>query len=278
MSINKQMHKPSHIIERTISASQNINLQINKYRSREDQILAIEKTFSDSKIPITAHHSNKELRPKFVYPVLPDESVFFLFFSSKLWKYTFSHITFDSCPSIQGKADLLEANQLNDALLKGMSDSQGEFVGYFIKNDELKYKTTTDTLAYEIVREYNWSIQNTALGATEDIYSWRIDKDSGKVLYNELSARVRLTKRRLEGGRHKNSLFSTMLIARNRDITQIEEQEQTRKMDILKKKNINLFNEDNLPLISVSSNVTEIINENADTSDNPFDDDFSNNS
>ncbi|KAF0988490.1 hypothetical protein HZS_7993, partial [Henneguya salminicola] len=100
-----------------------------------------------------------------------------------LWKYTFSHITFDSCPSIQGKADLLEANQLNDALLKGMSDSQGEFVGYFIKNDELKYKTTTDTLAYEIVREYNWSIQNTALGATEDIYSWRIDKDSGKFCF-----------------------------------------------------------------------------------------------
>lgn len=225
MNIDRPLQKQSTIMERTIASESNVNLYKSKYKTREEQIKAIEKTFEDTKMPITTHHRNKELKPVAFHPVLPDE---------ELWRYTFSHIIFDAQPTVQGKGDSLDDNQLDSALLKGMSDSLGEYVGYFVRNSDLEYSGQPDMAAHEMVREYNWSIQNTDLGATEDVYSWRLVPNHGLV-FNELSARVRLIKRRLEGGKLKNNICNTMLMVHRRENTNAEEQEQARKIEVLTK-------------------------------------------
>ena len=50
----------------------------NFYMDKEAQIRAIEKTFEDSKVDITEHHSEKGVYPLEILPILPDDD---------MWKY-----------------------------------------------------------------------------------------------------------------------------------------------------------------------------------------------
>lgn len=98
---------------------------------KESQIEAINKTFEDSKKPITEHHSKKGVTPVEILDVFPD---------FERWKYPFAQVQFDADPAPMTKAD-----EMSQAMIRGVMDESGEqFVAYFLPTRETLEKRRRD--------------------------------------------------------------------------------------------------------------------------------------
>jgi len=71
-TIEKIESKVGYAVRKKMGTDQSL------FMDREAQVTAIEKTFSDSKLPITEHYSKKGVEPVEVLSVLPDD---------EMWKY-----------------------------------------------------------------------------------------------------------------------------------------------------------------------------------------------
>lgn len=79
------------------------------YMDRDSQIVAIEKTFDDSKIPIEKHYSKPNVVPVEILPVYPD---------FKLWKYPCAQVIFDSDPAPAGKLVPAQIEEMSQAMIR----------------------------------------------------------------------------------------------------------------------------------------------------------------
>lgn len=79
------------------------------YMDRDSQITAIEKTFTDAKIPIDKHYSKPNVLPVEVLPVYPDFN---------LWKYPCAQVIFDSDPAPIGKGIPAQIEEMSQAMIR----------------------------------------------------------------------------------------------------------------------------------------------------------------
>jgi len=132
------------------------------YGDRESQIAAIDKTFSDARIPAKKHYSKPGVYAMEETPVLPDV---------ELWKLNFVHSLFDIDPLPYDEGAARES-KLQHAIIRGMMDKEGHFVGYFAPNEStlrrLKIDETGEELMEEeseaafecpLEREYYWTVR-----------------------------------------------------------------------------------------------------------------------
>ncbi|RZC32903.1 RNA polymerase II-associated factor 1 -like, partial [Asbolus verrucosus] len=184
------------------------------YMDRESQIKAIEKTFSDSAIPIEKHYSKPNITAVEVLSVFPDFN---------LWKYPCAQVIFDSDPAPVGKQVPAQIEEMSQAMIRGVMDESGEqFVAYFLPTEETLTKRREDfaneipyqddeEYEYKMAREYNWNVKSKASKGYEENYFFVIRQDGA--YYNELETRVRLSKRRQKVGQPASN---TRLIVKHR--------------------------------------------------------------
>ena len=196
------------------------------YMDREAQIVAIEKTFEDSKIPIERHYNPEEkgVYPVEVLPLLPD---------SEMWKFPCAQVIFDADPAPQGPQLKDQIEMMSQAMIRGVMDESGEqFVAYFLPTDETREKRKTDQeegreyeddmdYEYKMSREYNWNVKSKTSKGYEENYFF-IKRDDG-VYYDELETRVRLSKRRLRAGQQPSN---SKLVVRHRPLNKTEHKMQ----------------------------------------------------
>merc|ERR1712038_834111 len=196
------------------------------YMDKEAQILAIEKTFEDSKIPIERHYNPEEkgIYPVEVLPLLPD---------SDMWKFPCAQVIFDSDPAPQGVLLKDQIEMMSQAIIRGVMDESGEqFVAYFLPTDETREKRKKDQeedreyedemeYEYKMSREYNWNVKSKTSKGYEENYFF-IKRDDG-VYYDELETRVRLSKRRLRAGQQPSN---SKLVVRHRPLNKTEHKMQ----------------------------------------------------
>ncbi|KFM75159.1 RNA polymerase II-associated factor 1-like protein, partial [Stegodyphus mimosarum] len=191
---------------------------------RESQIAAINKTFSDAKIPIEKHYSKPNVYAVEELPVFPDY---------QLWRYPFAQVMFDTEPASNSQME-----EMSQAMIRGVMDESGEqFVAYFLPTEETMKKRKRDAengveyedeeeYEYKMAREYNWNVKNKASKGYEENYFF-VFRD-GCVYYNELETRVRLSKRRLKPGAQPNS--NSKLVVRHRPLNEMEFKTQELRM------------------------------------------------
>jgi len=196
------------------------------YMDKEAQILAIEKTFEDSKIPIERHYNPEEkgIYPVEVLPLLPD---------SDMWKFPCAQVIFDADPAPQGPSMKDQIEMMSQAMIRGVMDESGEqFVAYFLPTDETREKRKKDQeedreyeedmeYEYKMSREYNWNVKSKTSKGYEENYFF-IKRDDG-VYYDELETRVRLSKRRLRAGQQPSN---SKLVVRHRPLNKTEHKMQ----------------------------------------------------
>lgn len=171
------------------------------YMDRESQIKAIQKTFEDTKIPITKHYSKPNVTPVETLSVFPD---------FKSWKYPCAQVIFDFDPAPVGKNVPAQIEEMSQAMIRGVMDESGEqFVAYFLPTEDTLEKRRRDfknevvyedeeDYEYKMAREYNWNVKSKASKGYEENYFLVLRNDG--VYYNELETRVRLSKRRQKVG------------------------------------------------------------------------------
>ena len=197
----------------------------NTYMDREAQIVAIEKTFEDTKIPIEQHYNQEEgIYPVEVLPLIPD---------GEMWKFPCAQVIFDSDPAPAGQPFKDQLEMMSQAMIRGVMDESGEqFVAYFLPTDETRQKRKTDIeegreyddemeYEYKMAREYNWNVKSKTSKGYEENYFF-IKRDDG-VYYNELETRVRLSKRRLRAGQQPSN---SKLVVRHRPLNRTEHKMQ----------------------------------------------------
>ena len=198
----------------------------NTYMDREAQVIAIEKTFEDAKIPIEQHYNPEErtIYPVEVLPLLPD---------GDMWKFPCAQVIFDSDPAPVGLVLKDQLEMMSQAMIRGVMDESGEqFVAYFLPTDETREKRKTDIeesreyedlmeYEYKMSREYNWNVKSKTSKGYEENY-FLIKRDDG-VYYNELETRVRLSKRRLRAGQQPSN---SKLVVRHRPLNKTEHKMQ----------------------------------------------------
>lgn len=184
------------------------------YMDRETQIQNIEKTFDDSKTPITRHFSKPNVVAEEVLPLYPD---------FKNWKYPCAQVIFDADPAPMGKKMPAQLEEMSQAMIRGVMDESGEqFVAYFLPTEptlEKRRRDHTNEVLYEdeeeyeykMFREYNWTVKSKASKGYEENYYLVMRPDG--VYYNELETRVRLSKRRQKAGQTANN---TKLVVKHR--------------------------------------------------------------
>lgn len=184
------------------------------YMDRETQIQAIEKTFTDSKQPITRHFSKLNVVAEEVLPLYPD---------FKNWKYPCAQVIFDADPAPMGKKMPAQMEEMSQAMIRGVMDESGEqFVAYFLPSEQTLEKRRRDLAndvsyeddeeyEYKMFREYNWTVKSKASKGYEENYYLVMRPDG--VFYNELETRVRLSKRRQKAGQTANN---TKLVVKHR--------------------------------------------------------------
>ncbi|KAI1727936.1 paf1 domain-containing protein [Ditylenchus destructor] len=168
------------------------------YKDRQSQINAINKTFTDVKIPAKKHSKKPGVYAVEEWPVLPD---------SEMWAYPFAQVIFDSDPLPYYRLNQAERDgKLAHAIIRGMMDSEGQnFVGYFspttsaleqMQQDQAEHQGYKEGFTYEhqMEREYNWTVKNKATKGYEQENYFFVMRD-GAVYYNELESRVRLVRR-----------------------------------------------------------------------------------
>ncbi|KAB7502758.1 RNA polymerase II-associated factor 1-like protein, partial [Armadillidium nasatum] len=178
----------------------------NIYTDRESQLEAIEKTFTDVKVPLNMHYSKPGVHVVEELPVYPDFD---------LWKYPCAQVIFDSDPAPVGRPVPAQLEEMSQAMIRGVMDESGEqFVAYFLPTEDTLEKRRRDKeqnedykdeeeYDYTMAREYNWNVKNKASKGYEENY-FLVIRDDG-VFYNELETRVRLSKRRLKQGQQPNN-------------------------------------------------------------------------
>ena len=198
----------------------------NAYMDREAQLLAIEKTFEDAKIPIEQHYNPEErgVYPVEVLPFVPD---------SDMWKFPCAQVIFDSDPAPQGVVLKEQIEMMSQAMIRGVMDESGEqFVAYFLPTDETREKRKKDLeegreyeeemeYEYKMSREYNWNVKSKTSKGYEENY-FLIKRDDG-IYYNELETRVRLSKRRLRAGQQPSN---SKLVVSHRPLNKTEHKMQ----------------------------------------------------
>ncbi|XP_071499358.1 RNA polymerase II-associated factor 1 homolog [Diadema antillarum] len=201
------------------------------YKDRSNQINAIQKTFEDAKKPIDKHYSKPHVTPLEILPVFPD---------FETWIHPCAQVIFDSDPAVRGKATHEQLEEMSQAMIRGMVDeSEEQFVGYFLPNEETCRKRKRDfeedidymegeEYEYKLTREYNWNVKNKASRGYEENYFFVFRKGKG-VFYNELETRVRLSKRRVKEGPSSNSV----LVVKHRELTDQESNMQDIRMNQL---------------------------------------------
>ncbi|KAF7284753.1 hypothetical protein GWI33_021622 [Rhynchophorus ferrugineus] len=184
------------------------------YMDRDSQIGAIEKTFSDSKIPIEKHYSKPNVTPVEILPLYPDFN---------LWKYPCAQVIFDSDPAPVGKQVPAQIEEMSQAMIRGVMDESGEqFVAYFLPTEDTLNKRREDftnnvpyqddeEYEYKMAREYNWNVKSKASKGYEENYFFVVRQDG--IYYNELETRVRLSKRRQKVGQGPSN---TRLVVKHR--------------------------------------------------------------
>ncbi|KAL1131649.1 hypothetical protein AAG570_011262, partial [Ranatra chinensis] len=184
------------------------------YMDRESQIKAIEKTFTDVKVPIEKHYSKPNVVPVEILPIFPD---------FKMWKYPCAQVMFDSDPAPVGRSVPAQLEEMSQAMIRGVMDESGEqFVAYFLPTESTLEKRRRDFASgvdyedeeeyeYKIAREYNWNVKTKASKGYEENYFLVIRSDGA--YYNELETRVRLSKRRQKAGQQPNN---TRLVVKHR--------------------------------------------------------------
>uniref|UniRef100_A0A1B0DI29 RNA polymerase II-associated factor 1 homolog n=2 Tax=Phlebotomus papatasi TaxID=29031 RepID=A0A1B0DI29_PHLPP len=173
---------------------------------RDTQIKAIQKTFQDSKAPITKHYSKPNVTAVEVFPLFPD---------FKNWKIPCAQVIFDSDPAPVGKNVPAQIEEMSQAMIRGVMDESGEqFVAYFLPTESTLEKRRRDfaneviyeddeEYEYKMAREYNWNVKSKASKGYEENYFFIVRPDG--VYYNELETRVRLSKRRQKIGQAPNN-------------------------------------------------------------------------
>lgn len=186
----------------------------NLYLDRENQIIAINKTFESAKKSITSHPGKPGVKPVDVWPVFPD---------FELWKYPFAQVMFDADP-----APMEKEKEMSQAMIRGVMDESGEqFVAYFLPTEDTMNKRKIDELEgrdyieeeeyeYTMAREYNWNVKNKASKGYEENYFFVFRDDS--VCYNELETRVKLSKRRVK----MNTPTNSKLVVKHRQLNEQE--------------------------------------------------------
>uniref|UniRef100_A0A6B2EFM7 RNA polymerase II-associated factor 1 homolog n=1 Tax=Phlebotomus kandelakii TaxID=1109342 RepID=A0A6B2EFM7_9DIPT len=194
------------------------------YMDRTTQIKAIEKTFQDSKTPITKHYSKPNVTAVEVFPLFPD---------FKNWKYPCAQVIFDSDPAPVGKNVPAQLEEMSQAMIRGVMDESGEqFVAYFLPTEPTLEKRRKDFASevlyedeeeyeYKMAREYNWNVKSKASKGYEENYFFIVRSDG--VYYNELETRVRLSKRRQKIGQAPNN---TKLVVKHRPLNASEHRMQ----------------------------------------------------
>ncbi|GAB0093729.1 RNA polymerase II-associated factor 1 homolog [Sergentomyia squamirostris] len=194
------------------------------YMDRDTQIKAIEKTFQDSKTPVTKHYSKPNVTAVEVFPLYPD---------FKNWKYPCAQVIFDSDPAPVGKNVPAQIEEMSQAMIRGVMDESGEqFVAYFLPTEgtlEKRRRDFTNEILYEdeeeyeykMAREYNWNVKSKASKGYEENYYFIVRSDG--VYYNELETRVRLSKRRQKIGQAPNN---TKLVVKHRPLNASEHRMQ----------------------------------------------------
>lgn len=186
----------------------------NLYLDRENQILAINKTFESAKKPITSHPGKPGVKPVEVLPVFPD---------FELWKYPFAQVMFDADP-----APIEKEKEMSQAMIRGVMDESGEqFVAYFLPSEDTMNKRKIDEIEgrdyieeeeyeYAMAREYNWNVKNKASKGYEENYFFVLREDG--LYYNELETRVKLSKRRVK----LNAPTNSKLVVKHRQLNDQE--------------------------------------------------------
>lgn len=194
------------------------------YMDRETQILQIEKTFTDSKAPITRHYSKPNVVAEEILPLYPD---------FKNWKYPCAQVIFDADPAPMGKKMPAQMEEMSQAMIRGVMDESGEqFVAYFLPTEQTLEKRSRDLTndvvyedeeeyEYKMFREYNWTVKSKASKGYEENYFLVMRPDG--VYYNELETRVRLSKRRQKTGQVQNN---TKLVVKHRPLNANEHRTQ----------------------------------------------------
>lgn len=171
------------------------------YMDRDTQIVAIEKTFEETKAPLQQHYSKPNVTAVETYSLFPD-------FTN--WKYPCAQVIFDSDPAESGKNIPAQMEEMSQAMIRGVMDESGEqFVAYFLPTEDTLLKRRTDITnevlydddeeyEYKMAREYNWNVKSKASKGYEENY-FLVFRPEG-VYYNELETRVRLNKRRQKVG------------------------------------------------------------------------------
>ncbi|EDV19224.1 uncharacterized protein TRIADDRAFT_33941, partial [Trichoplax adhaerens] len=168
---------------------------LEKYKDKESQIKAIEKTFEATKKPIIDHPTKPGVTAKRSYPLFPD---------FEMWKYSLALVTFDSDPSKLTDGSKLTEQQMSNSVIKGMQvDTGNQFVGYYtpIATDAKKRKvsenqdseTSRNCRDYNLAREYNWVVKSRDSG--RDV-SNVIMFEYSFCHFNKLFERVKLSKQR----------------------------------------------------------------------------------
>lgn len=197
----------------------------NVYMDREGQINAINKTFSDAKIPIEKHYTKPNVYAVEELPVFPD---------FQLWRHPFAQVMFDTEPASNSQME-----EMSQAMIRGVTDESGEqFVAYFLPTEETMKRNKDaengvehdDDMQYEykMTREYNWNVKNKASKGYEENYFF-VFRD-GCVYYNELETRVHLSKRRLKPGAQPSN---SKLIFKHRPLNDMELKTRELRMMLL---------------------------------------------
>jgi RNA polymerase II-associated factor 1 len=162
----------------------------NTFMDRDAQIGKIEKTFEDSKLEITEHHSKKGVVPVSILPIVPDDD---------MWKFPCAQVIFDSDPAPYGFSANTQNEMMAQAMIRGVMDESGEqFVAYFLPTEETMEKRATDLTMerdyddeqeyeYKMAREYNWNVKSKANKGYEENY-FVVQREDG-LYYNELETR-----------------------------------------------------------------------------------------
>lgn len=81
----------------------------NIYTDRESQLEAIEKTFTDVKVPLNMHYSKPGVHVVEELPVYPDFD---------LWKYPCAQVIFDSDPAPVGRPVPAQLEEMSQAMIR----------------------------------------------------------------------------------------------------------------------------------------------------------------
>ena len=79
------------------------------YTDRESQLVAIEKTFDDVKIPVQEHYSKPGVTMVEELPIYPDFA---------LWKYPCAQVIFDSDPAPVGRSVPAQIEEMSQAMIR----------------------------------------------------------------------------------------------------------------------------------------------------------------